>query len=85
MRVMNEAAFREYFPDETLADKILHHSDIDTRFSTKGILNFGKTLFELDYGENGGENRNCKINVSAWRRWRQLRIWGRIRRNAETD
>ncbi len=53
MRVMNEAAFREYFPDETLADKILHHSDIDTRFSTKGILNFGKTLFELDYGENG--------------------------------
>lgn len=53
MRVMNEAAFREYFPDETLADKLLHHSDIDTRFSTKGILNFGKTLFELDYGENG--------------------------------
>lgn len=51
MRAMNEAAFKEYFPDETLAEKFLRKPDVDRKSRFKSILNFGKTLFELEYDE----------------------------------
>lgn len=53
MRVINEAAFKEYFPDEALAEKFLRKPDIDSTAKSKRILNFGNTLFELDYDETG--------------------------------
>ena len=54
MRTMNEAAFKEYFPDESLAEKFLRKSRRHDQAPSKGILNFGNTLFELDYGKEGG-------------------------------
>ncbi|MDE6219972.1 MAG: ATP-binding protein [Lachnospiraceae bacterium] len=53
MRVINEAAFKEYFPDEGLAEKFLRKPSSDNRTRSKSILNFGETLFELDYDETG--------------------------------
>lgn len=53
MRDMNESAFRKYFPDEALADRILHRVDSVKNTKAKSILNFGNTLFELDYDEKG--------------------------------
>ena len=55
MRTMNEAAFKEYFPDESLAEKFLRKTRRDDKAPSKGILNFGNTLFELDYGKEGVE------------------------------
>lgn len=53
MRIINEAAFKEYFPDETLAEKFLQVPTEVSAAKPKGILNFGNTLFELDYDERG--------------------------------
>lgn len=53
MRTMNESAFKEYFPNELLAEKFLKKPDVITKFKTKRILNFRDTLFELDYDETG--------------------------------
>lgn len=53
MRAMNAEAFKEYFPEETLAEKFLRKPDVDCETELKSILNFGKTLFELDYDETG--------------------------------
>lgn len=55
MRVMNEAAFKEYFPNESLAEKFLRKPDVDKDVISKSILNFGNTLFELDYDETGAK------------------------------
>lgn len=53
MRTINENAFKEYFPDEALAEKFLRRSGLDHKTYTKSILNFGGTLFELDRDANG--------------------------------
>lgn len=53
MRVMNEAAFKEYFPNESLAEKFLRNPNADKGTKSRGILNFGDTLFELEYDETG--------------------------------
>ncbi len=53
MRKINEAAFKEYFPDESLAERFLRRSDDDKKDNFKSILKFGKTLFELEYDETG--------------------------------
>lgn len=52
MRVMNEAAFKEYFSNDALAEKFLRNPDADKK-AKRGILNFGDTLFELEYDETG--------------------------------
>ena len=53
MRIMNESAFKEYFPDESLAEKFLRKPDFVNQWKSKSILNFRDTLFELDYDETG--------------------------------
>lgn len=53
MRVINESAFKEYFPNELMAEEFLHKPKGVKAASSKSILNFGDTLFELDYDENG--------------------------------
>lgn len=53
MRTINESAFKEYFSDISLAESFLHRPDEVKNTMSKSILNFGDTLFELDYGENG--------------------------------
>lgn len=55
MRVINETAFKEYFPDENLAEKFLKDLDVEGGVETKGILNFGNTLFELDCDKDGAK------------------------------
>lgn len=55
MRVINEAAFKEYFSDEALAEKFLKRSEEDGTAKGKSILNIGNTLFELDYDEKGAK------------------------------
>lgn len=55
MRVMNEAAFKEYFPDESLAEKFLRKPDVDKNIKAKSILKFGDTLFALEYDETGAK------------------------------
>lgn len=65
MRMMNEAAFKEYFFNEKVAERFLQKPDVDNTANVKSILNFDNTLFELDYDETGVK-KNCKINVSAW-------------------
>lgn len=51
MRSMSEAAFKEYFPDEILAERVLKRTDIEG--FTRGILTIGGTLFEIDLDELG--------------------------------
>lgn len=51
MRTMSEAAFKEYFPDEILAERVLKRTDIEG--FTRGILTIGGTLFEIDLDESG--------------------------------
>ena len=51
MKTMNENAFKEYFPSETLAEKFLRRPDIDKDADIVRILNAGDSLFELKYGE----------------------------------
>ena len=60
MRVINEDAFKEYFPNESLAEKFLRKPDIDNSVQSKSILNFGNTLFELDY-DGTGTKRIAKL------------------------
>lgn len=55
MRVMNEGAFKEYFPDESLAEKFLRKPDVDKNIKAKSILKFGDTLFALEYDETGAK------------------------------
>lgn len=49
MRKINEVAFKEYFPDERLAERFLQKPEKVDNSPLKGILNFNGTLFELDY------------------------------------
>ncbi len=53
MRMMNEAAFKEYFFNEKVAERFLQKPDVDNTANVKSILNFDNTLFELDYDETG--------------------------------
>ena len=57
---MNETAFKEYFPDEKLADRFLQKPDVDTSGATGRILNLGRTLFELEY-DNGEKTEIQKL------------------------
>lgn len=52
MHPMNESAFREYFNDPSLADKLLKKKS-QKESAAKGILCYGDTLFELQYGKEG--------------------------------
>lgn len=51
MRTMSEVAFKEYFPDEILAERVLKRTDIEG--FARGILTIGGTLFEIDLDESG--------------------------------
>lgn len=51
MRKINEVAFKEYFPNEGLAERFLQKPAEVENLPLKGILNFNGTLFELDYTE----------------------------------
>lgn len=53
MRELNESAFKEYFPNISLAEKVLNGPDREKRPNMKSILNVGGTLFELKYGKEG--------------------------------
>lgn len=53
MREINVAAFKEYFPDEDLAEKFLKKLDVDNDVESRGILKAGNTLFELSYDKKG--------------------------------
>lgn len=53
MRAMNEAAFKEYFSDESLAEKFLRKPDARKVAVSRSILKFGNALFELEYDETG--------------------------------
>lgn len=48
MQKMNKNAFREYFSDTSLADRILKSKGPDNS-SQKSIFIYGKTLFEIQY------------------------------------
>lgn len=52
MRIINENVFKEYFPNDSLAEKFLRRPDDAKNTISKSILNFGDTLFELEYDEN---------------------------------
>lgn len=52
MKAINETTFKEYFPDDSLAERFLHKPEIAKNTLSKSILNLGNTLFELDYDEN---------------------------------
>lgn len=53
MRIINETAFKEYFPDEELAERFLRKRDTGNNVKSKSILSIGNTLFELDYDKAG--------------------------------
>ncbi len=53
MKNLNENAFKEYFSDDSLAEKLLKGPERENKHKMKRIVNFGETLFELDYGANG--------------------------------
>lgn len=55
MRDINLTAFKEYFPDEELADKFLKQSVNGELAKTKSILKYGDMLFELDYDGKGAK------------------------------
>ncbi len=55
MRPIKEPAFKEYFPDESLAEKFLSRLDETPQNGMKGILNIGDTLFELEYDNTGAK------------------------------
>lgn len=48
---INEIAFKEYFPDEAMAEKILRSHADGRKIKAKSILNLGGTLFEIDYDD----------------------------------
>lgn len=52
MRKINENIFKEYFRDESMAEKFLQRLDSNKRNRSKAILNLGETLFELEYKED---------------------------------
>lgn len=55
MQSLNETAFREYFSDYELADKFLRKGASEVSLKGKSILKYKKTLFELEFNENGVE------------------------------
>lgn len=58
MQTINETAFKQYFPSGSIAEQFLGKpkaEEADKLKGMKGILNFGKMLFELEYGESGAE------------------------------
>lgn len=53
MREINKTAFKEYFSDETLAERLLERYNNEGEGRIKGVLHYKDALFELDYGEKG--------------------------------
>lgn len=53
MRTINETAFKEYFPDEDFAEKILKKQEPDKAVKSRSIICVGDILFELDFEKNG--------------------------------
>ncbi|MDE5780723.1 MAG: AAA family ATPase, partial [Lachnospiraceae bacterium] len=56
MRKINETAFKEYFSDETLAERFLKRHNNEGERRIRGVLHYKDALFELDYGEKGETN-----------------------------
>lgn len=56
MKKLTENAFREYFPNDTLAEKFLQRPKIENPHKMGSILNVGGTLFEIRYGEKRAES-----------------------------
>lgn len=50
MQAINENAFREYFNDPSLPERFLNKPERKDK-PVKGVLRYGDTLFELQYGE----------------------------------
>lgn len=55
MRVINESAFKEYFPNDLMAEKFLRKPEGVKTAKSRSILHFGDTLFELEYDENSAK------------------------------
>lgn len=53
MQSINESTFKEYFSDETMADRFLQKHKNEGKGKVKSVLHYKDVLFELDYGENG--------------------------------
>ena len=53
MKPINESVFREYFADNTLANRFLQSPVQEEGARVKGVLRYGDALFELDYGHKG--------------------------------
>ena len=53
MRKIKKEAFRQYFPDESKAEVFLQKPEVQDLQNAKGILIFGRMLFELEYNEQG--------------------------------
>ncbi|MBD5137294.1 MAG: AAA family ATPase [Lachnospiraceae bacterium] len=56
MQKINETAFKEYFSDETLAERFLKRHNNEGERKIRGVLHYKDALFELDYGEKGETN-----------------------------
>lgn len=56
MQKINEAAFKEYFRDENLAEIFLKTPKRNGQRKRKGVLIHGGTLFEIEYGEDRVKN-----------------------------
>ncbi len=55
MREINEAALKEYFPSERVAEIFLKKPSDEKIIKTKRILDIGGILLEIDYNEEGVE------------------------------
>ena len=55
MRTLSENAFKEHFSDVSMAENILRAPEGENRHQMKRILNWGGTLFELNYGDSGAK------------------------------
>lgn len=56
MSEMKESAFKEYFPDDTVAEKYLKNKREDGRRRKRSILNVAGTLFAIKYRDSGAES-----------------------------
>lgn len=55
MKNLTESAFKEYFPEDSLADQLLKHPDRVNGMKVNAVFRFGGVLFEIFYGENKAE------------------------------
>ncbi len=56
MQKLNERAFKEYFPSDSMAEQYLKNEREDGRRRKRCILNAAGTLFMIKYGRSGAES-----------------------------